>query len=97
MTIAVIQDFDGATLDQYDRAIEKMGITPGANHPDPGCLFHWVATTDHGIVVVDVWRTREQFDTFITDQVAPNALEAGFPNPPANTFHEVHAYFGQTP
>ena len=93
MTIAVIQDFEGATLDQYDRVIEKMGITPGGKHPDPECLFHWVTTTDTGIRVVDVWQTRDQFDTWIAEQVVPNALEAGFPNPPQNTFHEVHAYF----
>ena len=93
MTIAIIQEFDGATLDQYDRVVDKMGITPGGKHSDAGCLFHWVTKTDTGITVVDVWHTREKFDTWIAEQVAPNALEAGFPNPPQNTFHEVHAYF----
>ena len=93
MTIAVIQEFDGATLEQYDRVIDKMGITPGTGHPDPGCLFHWVTHTDTGLRIVDVWQTREQFDTWINDQVVPNALEAGFPHPPQNTFHDVHAYF----
>ena len=82
MTIAVIQDFEGATLDQYDSVIDMMGITPGGKHADPGCLFHWVTETDTGIRVVDVWQTREQFDSWIAEQVVPNALEAGFPNPP---------------
>ncbi len=93
MAIAVIQDFEGATLDQYDSVIDKMGITPGQAHPDTGCLFHWVTKTDTGIRVVDVWHTREQLDTWIAEQVVPNALEAGFPNPPHNSIHEVHAYF----
>jgi hypothetical protein len=93
MTIAVIQDFEGATLEQYDSVIDKMSITPGGEHSDPGCFFHWVTRTDTGIRVVDVWQTREQFDSWIADQVVPNALEAGFPKPPHNTFHEVHAYF----
>ena len=93
VTIAVIQDFEGATLDQYDGVIDKMGITPGGKHSDPGCLFHWVTRTATGIKVVDVWQTREQFDTWIAEQVVPNALEAGFPNPPTNTFHDVHTYF----
>jgi hypothetical protein len=93
VTIAVIQDFEGATLDQYDRVIDKMGIAPGGKHPDPECLFHWVTATDTGIRVVDVWQTRDQFDTWIAEQVVPNALEAGFPNPPQNTFLDVHAYF----
>jgi hypothetical protein len=93
MPVAVIQDFEGATLDQYDKIIEQMGITPGGKHSDPGCLFHWVTKTDDGLKVVDVWETRDQFDKFITAQVVPRSLEAGFPNPPQTTIHEVHTYF----
>jgi hypothetical protein len=93
MAIAVIQDFDGATLAQYDFAIGKMGIIPGGKHSDPGCLFHWVAETEEGLRVVDVWESREKFDKFIDEQVVPDALEVGFPHPPSNTFYEVHAYF----
>jgi hypothetical protein len=52
MTIAVVQDFAGATLDEYDRVIDKMGITSGGKHSDPGCLFHWVTATDTGLRVV---------------------------------------------
>ena len=51
MTIAVIQEFDGATLEQYDRVIDKMGITPSGEHPHPGCLFHWVAQTASGLTI----------------------------------------------
>jgi hypothetical protein len=29
MAIAVQMDFPGATLDQYDQVLEKMGLTPG--------------------------------------------------------------------
>ena len=28
MAVAVQQDFSGATLDQYDQVVEKMGLTP---------------------------------------------------------------------
>ena len=55
MAIAAILDFNGATLDQYDQVIEKMGFTPGGKGA-PGGLFHWVAATDeHG----DTQKTRE--------------------------------------
>ena len=93
MTIAVIQDFDGATLDQYERVISKMGLTPGGAHSNPACLFHWVAKTDDGFRVVDVWTSREEFDAFLTAQVVPASLEAEFPSPPRNTFYDVHMYF----
>ena len=92
MTVAVIQDFDGATLEQYDRIIDKMGLTPSGKHSNSACLFHWVAKTDDGIKVVDVWTSREEFDTFLAEQVVPASLEVEFPNPPRNTFHEVHTF-----
>jgi hypothetical protein len=94
MAIAVTQDFEGATLDQYDHVIAKMGLEPGGKHSDPACLFHWVTATDSGLRVVDVWATREHFETFVNEQVAPRALEAGFPNQPVNTFYDVHTYLG---
>jgi hypothetical protein len=93
VTVAVIQDFDGATLEQYDRAIAKMGLVPGGKHSHPGCLFHWVAKTDDGFRVVDVWTSREEFEAFLADQVVPDSLEAEFPSPPRNTFYDVHTYF----
>ena len=52
--IGVILDFPGATLEQHDAAITGMGYAPGADG-QRDCLFHWVAKTDDGIRVVDVW------------------------------------------
>ena len=56
MAVAVVLEFEGATLDQYDQVVEKMGITPGGRHL-PGCLFHW--------------ESREQFERFAEEQIAP--------------------------
>jgi hypothetical protein len=92
MAVAVILDFNGATLDQYDQVIDKMGFTPGGKGA-PGGLFHWVAATDDGIRVVDVWETRDQFDQFADEQIGPYTQEVGLPGPPALTVHEVHNHF----
>lgn len=89
MAVAVILDFDGATLDQYDQVIEKMGLSPGGATA-PGGLFHWVMKTDDGIRVVDVWESREQFQDFADNQIGPITQEVGIPNPPQIRFHEVH-------
>src|SRR5205085_5577620 len=70
MAVAVEMNFRGATLDQYDQVIEKMGLTPGGSVP-PGAISHWVAKTDDGIRVVDVWETREVFDRFAKEQIGP--------------------------
>ena len=61
MAVAVIMDFAGATLDQYDEVMRRMDLD--ADQPSPtGALFHWVAATDTGLRVTDVWESREQFD-----------------------------------
>ena len=92
MAVGLIQDFKGATLEQYDQvAFEKMDFTASGRHL-PGCLFHWVAKTDDGIRVIDVWESREQFDRFAEEQIGPYAEEVGFPNPPETTFYDVHNF-----
>ncbi len=56
MAVAVTMDFAGGTLAQYDQVIERMGFARGGAGASGG-LFHWVAQTDDGIRVTDVWET----------------------------------------
>ena len=94
MAIAVEMNFHGATLDQYDQIIEKMGLTPGGGTP-PEAISHWVAKTDDGIRVVDVWETREAYDRFAQEQIGPFSAEAGVTEPPEMTFYETHNHLGR--
>jgi hypothetical protein len=91
MAVAVEMDFNGATLEQYDQVIAKMGFTPGGKGA-AGAMFHWVTQTPSGIHVCDVWESREQFDKFAADQIGPITAEVGVPEQPTLTFHEVHNY-----
>lgn len=91
MAVAVQMDFVGATLEQYDEVIAKMGLTPKGPGA-PGGISHFVTKTDDGIRVVDVWETKEQFERFAEEQIGPSAAQAGFPKPPAMQFYEVHNY-----
>ena len=59
MAVGVVMEFAGATLDQYDQVIAKMGFSPGGPGA-PGGLFHWVTETADGIRVTDVWESRER-------------------------------------
>ncbi len=68
-----------------------MGFSPqGAGAP--GAISHWVAKTDDGIRVVDVWESKEQFERFAQEQIGPYTKEAGFPGEPEMRFHDVHNY-----
>jgi hypothetical protein len=89
MAIAVEVLYPGATTDQYDATLTAMGIVAGAQHP--GALFHWATQTDAGVRVTDVWESKEEFDRFAADQVAPAAHEGGLPEPEMR-FIDVHNY-----
>ena len=89
MAIGVILDFEGATIDQYDQVIERMGLEPGGETPD-GALFHWISATDDGIRVVDVWESREVFDRFAEEQIGPHTEAVGIAGAPKMTFYDVH-------
>lgn len=69
MTVAAEIDVPGVTLKQYDEAVEVGGFLPGGPLP-PGGLFHWVAQTDDGVHIVNVWASQEEFDEFTEKQVA---------------------------
>ena len=91
MAIAVQIDFDGATLDQYDEVVQKMGFEP-RGRGEPGGLFHWVTKTDSGIRVTDVWESQEIFERFAQEKIGPLTAAVGLTSPPRVTFHEVHNY-----
>jgi len=92
MKVAVQMDFEGATLDQYDAVLAKMGLKPGGPGP-AGAISHWAAKTDGGLRVIDVWETRELFERFAQEQIGPFTQEVGFSGPPEMQFFEVHSYF----
>ena len=94
MAVAVEMNFAGATLDQYDQIIQKMGLTPGGATP-PGAISHWVAQTDEGLRVVDVWETQEAYDQFAAEQIGPYSAEAGITDAPETRVYEVHNYLAK--
>ena len=91
MAVAVVMDFEGATLDQYDEVVANMGFSSGGPGA-PISLFHWVTATDGGIRVVDVWERQEDYEQFAADKIGPLSVAAGFPGPPKRKFVDVHSY-----
>jgi hypothetical protein len=89
MAVAVELNFRGATLDQYDEVIQKMGLRQRGPMPEGG-ISHWVAKTDDGFRVVDVWESKEAFERFAQDQIRPYTREAGIEAEPEISFYDVH-------
>jgi len=92
MTIGVQLDFPGATLEQYDQALEWLGLLPGGPAAR-GQLFHWVTVVDNGIRLTDVWESRQAFDSFLEMRVLPVLPEVGVATAPEIQFFEVHNFF----
>jgi hypothetical protein len=91
MAIAVQIDVPGFTLEQYDAAIEIAGFLPGGPLPSGG-LFHWVAKTDAGIRIVNVWASQEEFDAFAERQTEIIREIGVDPDLLVVQFFEVHNY-----
>jgi hypothetical protein len=89
--VAVEMNFSGATIGQYDQILEKMGLSPGGAVPK-GAISHWVAKTDDGMRVVDVWETRAEYDRFAHEKIGPYAKEVGIERQPTIRFYDVHNY-----
>ena len=68
--VAVVLDFVGSTLGDYDHVIDGMDLAPRGQGL-PGCLFHWVRSTPDGIRVSEVWRNRETFEFFLGEELLP--------------------------
>jgi hypothetical protein len=96
MTVAVTLEFPTITPEQYDRACALMGLTPRGPGP-AGMLFHWAGVVGEGMLIIDVWATRERFDEFAREQIVPRTREAGITTPPKITFDDVHNYFTAGP
>ena len=73
------------------QVLKKMGLNHEGKGP-PGLLFHWAVATSGGFRVVDVWKTKEQYERFAKEQIGPYAAEAGIPGPPEVTYTETHNY-----
>jgi hypothetical protein len=55
-------------------------VSPEGRHPDPDCLFHWIAETPSGFRVTDVWTSQAQFDEFVQNTLRPISQQLGMPD-----------------
>lgn len=92
--IVVVSDFVGATLDDYDRLIQIMGLAPGGVAL-PGCLFHWARSTPDGLRLCEVWRNRVLFEFFQREEAIPMYRHLQLPEPEVSCY-PVHNYLNSS-
>jgi hypothetical protein len=69
MATLVTATIPGATSEMYDSIKEAMGLSAG-NLP-VGLLSHHAAFTDEGLLLFDVWESREKFEDFAAERLGP--------------------------
>lgn len=86
--MAIAREFrTGWTVGQYDALVKNVDF----GGREGGVLFHWAAANDEGILVVDVYESREAADRFAQDRFGPAAQELGL-TVLETMEYEVHNY-----
>lgn len=96
MAVAIrTTDFpEGVGTQMYDGVNAAMGVE---NEPPAGMIFHWAGEVDGKWTLIDLWETREAYDTFREERLFPAIQQVSGMNPadgPQPTISEfaVHNY-----
>jgi quinol monooxygenase YgiN len=75
MAIAVIADIPSREL--YEQINEQMFGTKRPTESPDGNIIHTAGDGPSGFCVVDVWESKEAFETFMNEKIMPAMQEAG--------------------
>jgi hypothetical protein len=78
MTVALIIDFPGGTIDQYNEVVARMHLD---GQMAPGGVLHVAGSYGGGLRVIDVWEDLEHFARFRDAQIMPHTQALGLPEP----------------
>ena len=78
MAVLMMLELPGATIEQYERTNEILGIAGDEDAPD-GLISHAVGPTDDGILIADVWDSPESLQRFFEEGAGQAMQEAGAP------------------
>jgi hypothetical protein len=87
--VAVVMDFVGVSLNQYDELISALDLGPGGSAP-PGCLLHWASSTPDGVRATAVWRNIKLLDFFLREEVLPTVSALRVPDPELSVYAVHH-------
>jgi len=94
--VAVVMDFVGATLPQFDQLLGTMRLSSGGPGL-PGSIFQWSRRTSDGVRVTQIWNAYRHFEAFLDrEEISLRLSEAGIREPEITTY-EVHDYLTQGP
>ena len=93
--VAVVMDFVGAALPQFDDLLELQRSGPHRSRR-VGSLFQWSRATPDGVRVTEVWQSADHFEVFLHQEIRSRLDQAGLPEPEITTY-DVHSYLTEGP
>ncbi|WP_395659000.1 hypothetical protein [Nocardioides sp.] len=94
MSEAFILEFRGVGAEAYHRVNEILGVdmTAGTGLP-PGLAAHTGAATADGLLVLEVWDSREAAGEFLSSRLGAALAEAGVPEPSRREWMSLEGSF----
>ena len=78
MAVCLVMQFTGVDAAKYEAVMEELSLqSANANWPK-GIISHIAGFDSDGMYVVDVWESRQDFDSFFTDRVPERHRPAPF-------------------
>ncbi|MEE1786656.1 hypothetical protein PUR71_27695 [Streptomyces sp. SP17BM10] len=90
MAVVMSMRWAGTTPEQYDAvrdAVRWEELAPAGAH------LHVAWFDGHGLNVTDVWESREAFEAFFAERLAPAIEKAGIAGEPSVEYHPLHRRF----
>jgi hypothetical protein len=81
MSILLLMDAPGASVEAYDRTNELMGIRGDADAPE-GLLSHCCGVDDTGLLVADVWESEAALNRFFEERLGAALAQTGLQTTP---------------
>jgi hypothetical protein len=96
MADAMILEFSGVTADVYMATNHALGIdvTTGAGEWPEGLLLHSASVGADGLVVYEVWESKDAQARFMSERLGQALQEGGITGPPSRVeWSELIGYY----
>lgn len=83
MSEVLVLEVAGGTADQYDAVNKILNVDQGAGEGEwpEGLHSHLAATSETGLIVVEVWESQAAQAAFMNSRLGAALAEAGMPQP----------------